>query len=148
LSTDIDADRGRLFAFVLVANLYTGHEKAAGLLVALRVRDLPGNRIEWEDSKMAATYEVRFQTVPPEKREEYVKMYKQAIQEIKLSGCKSGLIFCSEDDPESVVVLLEWESKEHHQRWRGTPPHTRFRRAVEGWQSKRSSGGYYFAETI
>ena len=78
LSTDIDADRGRLFAFVLVANLYTGHEKAAGLLVALRVRDLPGNRIEWEDSKMAATYEVRFQTVPPEKREEYVKMYKQA----------------------------------------------------------------------
>jgi hypothetical protein len=60
LSTDIDADRGRLFAFVLVANLYTGHEKAAGLLVALRVRDLPGNRIEWEDSKMAATYEVRF----------------------------------------------------------------------------------------
>jgi len=58
------------------------------------------------------------------------------------------LILCSEDDPESVVVLLEWESKEHHQRWRGTPPHTRFRRAVEGWQSKRSSGGYYFAETI
>ncbi len=39
---------------------------------------------------MAATYEVRFQTVPPEKREEYVKMYKQAIQEIKLSGCKRG----------------------------------------------------------
>ena len=97
---------------------------------------------------MAATYEVRFQTVSPEKREEYVKMYKQAIQEIKLSGCKSGLILCSEDDPESVVVLLEWESKEHHQRWRGTPPHTRFRRAVEGWQSKPSSGGYYFAETI
>jgi heme-degrading monooxygenase HmoA len=131
-----------------VADLYIGREKLPACWLLSGVRDLPGNRIEWEDSKMAATYEVRFQTVPPEKREEYVKMYKQAIQEIKLSGCKSGLIFCSEDDPESVVVLLEWESKEHHQRWRGTPPHTRFRRAVEGWQSKPSSGGYYFAETI
>ncbi|MBM2806332.1 MAG: hypothetical protein HW419_4225, partial [Deltaproteobacteria bacterium] len=32
---------------------------------------------------MAATYEVRFQTVPAEKRDDYVKMYQQAIQEIK-----------------------------------------------------------------
>ena len=97
---------------------------------------------------MAATYEVRFQTVSPEKRAEYVTMYKQAIQEIKQAGCTSGLILCSEDDPSSVLVLLEWESKEQHQRWRGTPPHTRFRSAVEGWQSKPSSGGYYLAETI
>jgi heme-degrading monooxygenase HmoA len=97
---------------------------------------------------MAMTYEVRFQTVPPERRSEYVKMYKQAIQEIKLAGCKGGLILCSEDDPTGVLVLLEWESKEHHQRWRGTPPHTRFRSAVEGWQSKSSTGGYYLADTI
>lgn len=97
---------------------------------------------------MAATYEVRFQTVAPEKRDEYVKMYKQAIQEIKQAGCANGLILCSEDDPSSVLVELEWQSKAHHQRWRGTPPHTRFRNAVEGWQSKPSAGGYYLAETI
>jgi heme-degrading monooxygenase HmoA len=97
---------------------------------------------------MSATYEVRFQTVAPGRRAEYVAMYKQAIQEIKQAGCKGGLILCSEDDPESVLVLLEWESKEQHQRWRGTPPHARFRGAVEGWQTKPSSGGYYRAETI
>ena len=97
---------------------------------------------------MAMTYEVRFQTVAPEKRDEYVRMYKQAIQEIKLAGCKNGLIMCSESDPSSVLVILEWESKEQHQRWRGTPPHTRFRNAVEGWQSQPSTGGYYLAETI
>jgi quinol monooxygenase YgiN len=97
---------------------------------------------------MATTYEVRFQTVDPDRRGEYVKMYKQAIQEIKLAGCRGGQILCSEDDPGSVLVLLEWESKEHHLRWRGTPPHTRFRAAVEGWQIKPSTGGYYFAETI
>lgn len=97
---------------------------------------------------MAATYEVRFQTVAPERRHEYVKMFKHAIQEIKQAGCTSGQILCSERDPSSVLVLLEWQSKEHHQRWRGTPPHTRFRNAVEGWQTNPSTGGYYLAETI
>ena len=97
---------------------------------------------------MATTYEVRFQTVDPDRRGEYVKMYKQAIQEIKLAGCRGGLILCSEDDPGNVLVLLQWESKEHHLRWRDTPPHTRFRSAVEGWQIKPSTGGYYLAETI
>jgi len=61
-----------------VADLYIGPEKLLACWLLSGVRDLPGNRSEWEDSKMAATYEVRFQTVPPEKREEYVKMYKQA----------------------------------------------------------------------
>ena len=67
-------------------------------------------------------YEVRFQTVDPARREEYVKHYKQAIQEIKQAGCKGGQILCSESDPSAVLVLLEWETKEHHLRWRGTPP--------------------------
>jgi heme-degrading monooxygenase HmoA len=75
-------------------------------------------------------------------------MYKEAIQEIKIAGCRGGLILCSEDDPSSVLVLLEWENKEQHLRWRGTPPHSRFRAAVEGWQTKQSQGGYYLAETI
>jgi len=97
---------------------------------------------------MAATYEVRFQTVAPDRRAEYVEIYKQAIQEIKQAGCTNGLILCSESDPSSVLVLLEWESQAHHQRWRGTPPHTRFRNAVEGWQAKPSAGGYSLAETI
>lgn len=93
-------------------------------------------------------YEVRMQTVDPARRSEYVKMYKQAIQEIKQAGCRGGQILCSESDPSSVLVLLEWESKEQHQRWRGTPPHIRFRAAVEGWQAKPSQGGYYTVETI
>jgi heme-degrading monooxygenase HmoA len=93
-------------------------------------------------------YEVRFQTIDPKRRTEYVRMYKEAIQEIKTAGCRGGLILCSEDDPASVLVLLEWESKEQHRSWRGTPPHDRFRAAVQGWQTKPSQGGYYLAETI
>jgi heme-degrading monooxygenase HmoA len=100
------------------------------------------------EDQMAKTYEVRFQTVEPERRAEYVKIYTQAIQSSKLAGAKGGLVLCSEDDPSSVLVLLEWESKEHHQRWRGTPPHTEFRAAIDGWQTKPSTGGYYIAEII
>jgi heme-degrading monooxygenase HmoA len=97
---------------------------------------------------MAATYEVRFQTVDPKRRDDYVKHYIQALQSSKEAGAKGGLVLCSEDDPSSVLVLLEWESKEDHLRWRGTPPHQKFRAAVEGWQAKPSTGGYYKAEKI
>ena len=97
---------------------------------------------------MPRTFEVRFQTVEPARRSEYIKMYTAAIQSSKEAGAKGGLVLCSEDDPASVLVLLEWESKERHLRWRGTPPHQKFRAAVEGWQTKPSTGGYYSAETI
>ena len=86
-------------------------------------------------------HEVRFQTVEPQRRDAYVKMYKQAIQGCKAAGCRSGKILCSEDDPSRVMVLLEWPSKEHHLNWRGTPTHKSFRAAVEGWQAKPSEGG-------
>lgn len=95
-------------------------------------------------------YEVRFQTVDPDRRAEYIQRYKEAIQEIKQAGCRGGQILYSEDDPSGVLVLLEWESVEHHLRWRGTPPHTRFRAAVEamGLQTRPSTGGYYHAQPI
>lgn len=75
-------------------------------------------------------------------------MYKQAIEEIKQADCKSGLILCSEDNPASVLAVLEWKSKEHHQRWCGTTPHARFRGTVAGPRWKKSTGDYYRAATI
>jgi heme-degrading monooxygenase HmoA len=93
-------------------------------------------------------YEVRFQTVEPQGRDAYVKMYKEAIQGCKEAGCRGGKILCSEDDPSRVIVLLEWPTKEHHLNWRGTPTHRSFRAACEGWQAKPSEGGYYLAEDI
>lgn len=58
---------------------------------------------------MATTYEMRFQTVDPGRRSEYVKMYKQAIQEIKAGRLPGRPDFVHENDPGSVLVLLEWE---------------------------------------
>jgi len=93
-------------------------------------------------------YEVRFQTVDPERRSEYIKVYREAIQSSKEAGCRGGLILCSDDDPSAVMVLLDWETSEHHQRWRGTPPHTKFRETIDGWQTQPGHGGYYVAETL
>jgi heme-degrading monooxygenase HmoA len=47
-----------------------------------------------------------------------------------------------------VIVILLWESKEHLARWRGTESYKSFRTAVEGWQTKKSHGGFYVAESI
>ncbi len=93
-------------------------------------------------------YEVRFQTVDPETRGEYVRAYKEAIQSSKEAGCHGGFIMCSDDDPSTVMVLLNWETREHHECWRGTPTHVKFRQTIDPWQTKPSIGDYYVAEVI
>lgn len=93
-------------------------------------------------------YEMRFQTVDPAKRTEYVKIYREAVQGCKSAGSTGGQILCSDDDPSAVIVILLWESKEHLARWRATESYNSFRAAVEGWQTKKSHGGFYVAETI
>ena len=93
-------------------------------------------------------YEVRFQTVDPETRGEYVRAYKEAIQSSKEAGCHGGFIMCSDDDPSTVMVLLNWETREHHERWRGTPTHVKFRQTIDPWQTKPGIGDYYVAEVI
>ena len=93
-------------------------------------------------------YEMRFQTVDPARRAEYVKIYREAVQGCKSAGSTGGHILCSDDDPAAVVVILLWESKEHLARWRGTDSYKSFRAAVEGRQTKKSHGGVYAAETI
>jgi heme-degrading monooxygenase HmoA len=93
-------------------------------------------------------YEMRFQTVDPEWRAEYVKTYREAVQGCKEAGSSGGMILCSDDDPASVIVILKWESKEHLARWRDMASYRSFRAAVEGLQTRKSHGGFYTAETI
>jgi heme-degrading monooxygenase HmoA len=95
-------------------------------------------------------YEVRFQTVDPVRRDEYVALYTEALQPIKQAGARSVQVLCSEDDPARVLVLVEWESSEHHQRWRETPARAGFRAAVEGsgLQTKPSEGGYWVGGAV
>jgi heme-degrading monooxygenase HmoA len=91
---------------------------------------------------------MRFQTVDPAKRTEYVKIYRDAVQGCKSAGSTGGHILCSDDDPSAVIVILLCETKEHLARWRGTPSYKSFHDAVEHLQTKKSHGGFYAAETI
>ena len=93
-------------------------------------------------------YEMRFQTVDPAKRAEYVQIYREAVQGCKAAGSTGGHILCSEDDPSAVIVILLWESKEHLARWRFTDSYKSFRAVVEPLQTKKSHGGFYLAESI
>lgn len=93
-------------------------------------------------------YEMRFQTVDPAKRDEYVKIYRDAVQGCKAAGSTGGQILCSDDDPSAVIVILLWESKEHLARWRFSDSYKSFRAAVAPLQTKKSHGGFYLAETI
>ena len=87
-------------------------------------------------------YEMRFQTVDPARRAEYVKIYREAVQGCKSAGSTGGHILCSDDDPSAVVVILLWESKEHLARWRGTDSYKSFRAAVEGRKPRRATAGF------
>ena len=93
-------------------------------------------------------YEMRFQTVDPARRAEYVKIYRDAVQGCKSAGSTGGQILCSDEDPSALIVMLLWESKEHLARWRGAESYKSFRAAVEHLQTKKSHGGFYVAETI
>jgi len=122
-------------------------------------------------------YEMRFQTVDPARRAEYVKIYRVAVQGCKAAGStgvtrlelhadaffpvgvtgpgdaagdleRAQAAGRRDDDPSAVIVILLWESKEHLARWRDTPSYKLFRAAVEGFQTKKSHGGFYLAETI
>jgi heme-degrading monooxygenase HmoA len=93
-------------------------------------------------------YEMRFQSVDPARRAEYVETYREAVQGCKEAGSSGGLILCSDDDPAAVIVILIWESKEHLARWRGTESYKSFRAAVAHLQTKKSHGGFYTAESI
>ena len=93
-------------------------------------------------------YEMRFQTVEPARRSEYLQVYRAAVQGCKSAGSTGGFILCSDDDPAAVIVILLWESKEHLARWRGADSYKSFRAAVEHLQTKKSHGGFYVAEMI
>jgi hypothetical protein len=98
---------------------------------------------------MATMYEVRFQTVDPDRRTEYVKMYKQAIQEIKLAGCRCRAHPVQRNRPRprtgGVGMGIQGASSALA---RHAAAHTLSRRRRRLANEAKHRGGYYLAETI
>jgi quinol monooxygenase YgiN len=52
------------------------------------------------------------------------------------------------EDPGGVIVQIEWNSVEAHQRHRGTPVHNAFREATGKFQTAPSEVSHYTIEEI
>ena len=86
-------------------------------------------------------------TIDPERRDEYVEVYRQAWKEAGFAGSHGGKVMCSMEDPSKVVVLIEWDSVDaHRQHTRprpGTPEHIHFREVINPFMTETSKVAHY-----
>ncbi|MEI9889189.1 MAG: antibiotic biosynthesis monooxygenase [Rhizomicrobium sp.] len=78
-------------------------------------------------------FELLFQTIDPARRHEYPAAYSKALARAAFEGCHGGRLLLDENDPSGVVVLLEWDSAQHHERVMGTPAHTEFLKTIRAF---------------
>ena len=93
-------------------------------------------------------YEVVMQKVDPDKREEHVKVWKDAWKEANFGGSHDVRFLNCVEDPTRVMVLIQWDSVEAHTGHRGTPPHTRFRERSGVHQIGPSEINHYTFEDL
>lgn len=93
-------------------------------------------------------YEVVIQTVDPERRDEYVGVFRDALREANFAGAHGGKILRSIEDPARVIAIIEWDDVEAHTRHRGTPAHNRFRERFSGYQTAASQGAHFIVEDL
>jgi quinol monooxygenase YgiN len=93
-------------------------------------------------------YEIVVQTVDPARRDEYVDVYRKAFREANMAGNHGGKICTSVEDPSRVVLVIEWDSVEAHEKHRGTPPHNAFREKITAFQTKPSDLQHFVVQDL
>ncbi len=93
-------------------------------------------------------YEIVVQTVDPARRDEFVATFRQAFREANFAGFRGGKMCTSVEDPERVMMVIEWDSVEAHTQHRGTPAHNRFRETTSGYQTKPSEIQHYVIQDL
>ena len=93
-------------------------------------------------------YEVVTQHVSPENRDEHVKTWRKAWQEAAFEGAHDVKFLRCVEDPGKVVLLIEWDSVEAHQRHRGTPRHNDFRAASGVYSTAPAEVLHYMIEEL
>lgn len=76
-------------------------------------------------------YEIVQITVEPERRSEFVGVYRDAWNAEHFEGSHKGKIMCAVDDPGRVDVLIEWDSVAAHRQHRGSPKQQQFRARID-----------------
>lgn len=76
-------------------------------------------------------YEAVYITVDPERRAEFVDVYRAAWNEAGFEGSHRGKIMPCIEDASKVVVLIEWDDVAAHRQHRQSPKSKQFRAAID-----------------
>ena len=87
-------------------------------------------------------------TVEPEKRDEYVEIWKRAFKEGAFAGSHGGKILRCVEDPGRIVMLINWDTVEAHEQHRGTDKHNQFRETFRPLQKEPSFIQHYTIEDL
>ncbi|MBV9119130.1 MAG: antibiotic biosynthesis monooxygenase [Chloroflexi bacterium] len=90
--------------------------------------------------------EVVEMTIDGEQREEFVKVYKDAWREANLEGSHKGKVMRCIEDPNKVVVLIEWDDVAAHRQHRQTPRQNTFRSKIDPYMKHWEVQHFQFEE--
>jgi quinol monooxygenase YgiN len=93
-------------------------------------------------------YELVHLTVDPERRAEFVEVYRQAWSEAAFEGSHQGKILPCIEDPGKLLVIIEWDSIAAHRQHRQTPKHNHFRAAINPYMKDWQVQHYEVEELI
>jgi len=83
------------------------------------------------DTIGAVIYELVHLTVDPDRRDEFVRVYRQAWNEASFEGSHEGKILPCIEDASKLLVIIEWDGVEAHRQHRQTPKQNRFRATID-----------------
>ena len=92
---------------------------------------------------------VVIQTIDPERRDEYIRRYKEEWELAALPGCRSAKLLRAIENPSRVILIFEWDSIEAHRKANATPAHDRLMaETIDKYRATPSDYAHYEAEDI
>lgn len=93
-------------------------------------------------------YEEVHITVDPERREEFVKVYRQAWKDAAFEGSHLGKVMRCIEDASKIGVLIEWDDVAAHRQHRGSEKQRRFREAIDPFMKHWEVQHYELEELV
>jgi len=93
-------------------------------------------------------YEEVHITVEPERREEFVKVYRQAWKDAAFEGSHLGKIMRAIEHDDRIGVLIEWDDLAAHRQHRGSEKSRRFREAIDPYMKHFEVWHYELEELV
>lgn len=87
-------------------------------------------------------------TVEPDKREEFIGVYRKAWKEAAFEGSHGGKVMRAMENPARVDVLIEWDSLAAHRQHRGSDRQNHFRATIHPYMTEPSKIEHFEFEEL